>query len=379
MYTMPYARILLPCFLATLLAGCTRSLPQQNFAPLLLLDSGSSSAPTVISISPEDGTTGVSILGDFLTITFSEAMDPSTITMQSADGPCTGTIQITGDANFTNCPGGTVSTTDNINFTITPSITTPSAGDGTAVQVKVTTSAQSAGGVALAPEFQTSSGYFVFTPANFSGLLLWLQADKLNGFNDGDPLTAGWSDESGNGNNAFQGACPDVPVFRNVGGPNDQNYVSFDGGDCFQFNEFIGTSNITLFAVAQSNGAGTQAIFEDDDGGMAYLRYRSTAPGNPQVEIRDTGLQTLLGATDPASLLTSYSISRASRENTTTTAPNNSPARTAPTPARSGIPAGYRRSAPIRRKAISSSARSPKSSSTTTRCPPPTAPGSNAI
>jgi hypothetical protein len=62
-------------------------------------------APSVSSTSPIDGATSVRA-GSSLAITFSTAMDPATLTAQTAAGACSGTIQVSND-NFTSCVGFT--------------------------------------------------------------------------------------------------------------------------------------------------------------------------------------------------------------------------------------------------------------------------------
>ena len=62
------------------------------------------SPPTVSSTSPADGETDVNT--SQISVTFDQAVLPTSLTTQTADGPCTGTVQLSKD-NFTTCVGFT--------------------------------------------------------------------------------------------------------------------------------------------------------------------------------------------------------------------------------------------------------------------------------
>lgn len=70
-----------------------------------------------------------------------------------------------------------------------------------------------------------------FTPLSISGLVLWLDASYITGFNDGDSVTT-WSDLSGNGNDATQATASKRPVYK-VNIINGRPVVRFDGTDDF--------------------------------------------------------------------------------------------------------------------------------------------------
>ena len=53
-------------------------------------------APTVSSISPTDNQSGVSIT-DNISVTFSEAMDTSSVTTNTSNTSCSGSLQLSGD------------------------------------------------------------------------------------------------------------------------------------------------------------------------------------------------------------------------------------------------------------------------------------------
>ena len=99
-------------------------------------------APTVISFSPADTATGVAV-GTDISVTFSEAMDASTLTASSTD--CSsGSIQVSAD-NFSTCLETSAPSADSAKkiFTVTPS----SALSGeTSYKIRVTTGAADASG-----------------------------------------------------------------------------------------------------------------------------------------------------------------------------------------------------------------------------------------
>ena len=58
-------------------------------------------APTVTSVTPTDNQSAVSI-ADNVSVTFSEAMDNSTITTNTSNTTCSGSLQLSSD-NFSTC------------------------------------------------------------------------------------------------------------------------------------------------------------------------------------------------------------------------------------------------------------------------------------
>src|SRR6185312_4231774 len=59
--------------------------------------------PTVTATSPADATTEQSS-ATAIGVTFDMAMDPATLTGQSSEGACSGSLQVSGD-NFSTCIG----------------------------------------------------------------------------------------------------------------------------------------------------------------------------------------------------------------------------------------------------------------------------------
>ena len=119
-------------------------------------------APTVSSISTTaDNQSSVSIT-DNITVTFSEAMEPSYVTTNTSDTFCAGTLQLSSD-NFSSCvkmSSSPESSNSNRTFTLDPydNLTV-----GTTYKTRVTTGVKDTAGNAMSSQYETSSG---FTPAD---------------------------------------------------------------------------------------------------------------------------------------------------------------------------------------------------------------------
>ena len=77
------------------------------------------------SVAPETGSTNVTSMdqSDDISITFSEVLDPDTVTINTINTSCSGTIQVSVD-NFNTCVqmgSGDTTTSDNITFVFNPS------------------------------------------------------------------------------------------------------------------------------------------------------------------------------------------------------------------------------------------------------------------
>jgi hypothetical protein len=114
--------------------------------------------PTVVQVAPADLTSGIDP-GTTIEITFSDAMDPATLTAKSTldTGACSGTVQISAD-DFTTClpMGAPVMSLGNTVATFTPA---PALSYGSFYRVRVTTGAASAFGVALGSQFTQPNGF----------------------------------------------------------------------------------------------------------------------------------------------------------------------------------------------------------------------------
>ena len=118
-------------------------------------------APTVASTSPANNATNVAT-GSTISVTFSEAMNPSTVKAVTGGTSCSAgspTVLVSTNAGFTTCipmTSATPTTSDNLTFTMTPSTALSTA---TTYYIRVSTGVQDTVGNALASQFQTANGF----------------------------------------------------------------------------------------------------------------------------------------------------------------------------------------------------------------------------
>lgn len=119
--------------------------------------SGEPAGPTVDSTVPQDLDAGVAPDGA-LSVTFSEAMDPATITTDT-DGRCAGTIQLSLD-DFSTCVPMTAAPTteDGLTFVVQPAAALDSR---TLYRLRVLSAATSVSGLPLAEDFEHDNGFRV--------------------------------------------------------------------------------------------------------------------------------------------------------------------------------------------------------------------------
>ena len=153
-------------------------------------------APTVSSISPTDGQTGVSI-SENISVTFSEAMDTASVTTNTSDTSCSGSFQLSSDT-FSTCvqmSSSPSSSNSDKTFTIDPSSNLSYA---TSYKIRVTTGVKDSAGNVLGSQYETSTGFTTESAP------LWAQesyikasnseANDLFGYRvalDGDTLAVG--------------------------------------------------------------------------------------------------------------------------------------------------------------------------------------------
>jgi hypothetical protein len=111
-------------------------------------------APTVASTVPANNALNV-INNANMKVSFSEPMNPSTISVQSANGTCTGSIQISSNAGFTSCLGLTNLgfTATNTTFNFKPSSNLPNAST---ISARVLSSVKDVAGNSLASNYTWS-------------------------------------------------------------------------------------------------------------------------------------------------------------------------------------------------------------------------------
>lgn len=93
-----------------------------------------------------------------------------------------------------------------------------------------------------------------FSPSDLAGLKLWLDASRIAGLADGNPVTQ-WDDLSGNGNHVTQATAANQPTYRATI-ENGRAAVRFDGGDYLQAasQAAFDLATYTIIAVAKVSG-----------------------------------------------------------------------------------------------------------------------------
>ena len=115
-------------------------------------------APTVNSTVPADTATGISCT-DNITVTFIEDMDTTSVTTNTDNGSCYGTIQVSLN-NFVSCAqmtnGSPSSSSDNKTFEVKPASTLP---ERSTYKIKVTTGVTDPSGNPISDNFTTVTGF----------------------------------------------------------------------------------------------------------------------------------------------------------------------------------------------------------------------------
>ena len=117
-------------------------------------------APTVSSIYPADNQSVISIY-DNISVTFSETMDNTSVTTNTANTTCSGSFQLSAD-NFSSCVQMSSSPSDNNStktFTVDPS---DNLSHATTYLMRVTTGVKDTVGNTLSSQYETSSGFITW-------------------------------------------------------------------------------------------------------------------------------------------------------------------------------------------------------------------------
>ena len=112
---------------------------------------------TVSSISPTENQSGVSI-SDNILVTFSETMNTTTVTTNTSDTSCSGTLQVSSDS-FSTCvqmSSSPSSSNSDKTFTVDPSSNLSYA---TSYKLRVTTGVKDSAGNVLGSQYETSTGF----------------------------------------------------------------------------------------------------------------------------------------------------------------------------------------------------------------------------
>jgi len=117
--------------------------------------------PTITTISPSDNESEVSVESS-VSITFSETMDTSTVTTNTSDNSCSGSLMVSSD-NFSSCvkmSSSPVVSNSNKTFSVT---TSDNFSYSTTYKIRVTTGVKDTSENSMANTYETSSGFHTDT------------------------------------------------------------------------------------------------------------------------------------------------------------------------------------------------------------------------
>ena len=119
-------------------------------------------APTVCSVYPPDNQNGVSITEN-ISVTFSEAMNTTSVTTNISNTTCSGSFQLSYD-NFDSCiqmSSSPLSSNSYRTFTVDPSI---NLSHSTNYKIRVTTGVKDTAGNSLSSQYEISNGFTTASP-----------------------------------------------------------------------------------------------------------------------------------------------------------------------------------------------------------------------
>jgi hypothetical protein len=225
----------------------------------------------VSSVSPTDGETGTALDADVI-ITFSSEVDLTSVTSNTDDTICDGSIQVSND-NFSTCVQMITAptTSDNLSFTVTPINEFDSAES---YLIKVTTDVLNTGGSAMVSEYETSTGFTTETNAK-----LRIITNALLNAENGQSYVANLVSE----NSTEVGLTWEVTSGALPGG------LSLDGRQgTLSWSSFSITGNVDLSnspdlteisgVVASKNNPGAFWVMDDSGGGSDF--YAIDQAGN---------------------------------------------------------------------------------------------------
>ena len=148
--------------LLLLLNNCSDSSEYGTQSDYIKLGADDTTAPTVSAVSPTDNSTSVAV-NSTVALTFSEKISTSTISTNTSDTSCSGSLQLSSD-NFTSCvkmSAAPTASNDNQTFTATPA---DNLSTSTSYKLQATTTVKDPAGNALAAAYTTNG----FTTASTS-------------------------------------------------------------------------------------------------------------------------------------------------------------------------------------------------------------------
>jgi len=197
-------------------------------------------APTVSSVSTTADNQSLVSITDNITVTFSEAMDNTSVTTNTDNTTCYGTLRVTSD-NFSSCvqmSSSSPESSDNITFTLDPS---DNLTGGSTYITRVTTGVKDAAGNAMSSQYDNSTGF---------GTLL-LAPDNLSASGANNTITLTW--------NSVSGATSYTLYWDNVSGidSSDTAITSITNDNYTHSNMDNGSTYYYKVAAVNSSGTGT--------------------------------------------------------------------------------------------------------------------------
>jgi hypothetical protein len=127
--------------------------------------------PQVTATSPVDGASAV-VAGTSIAVTFSQAMNPATLTGQTVAGACSGSIQLSLDG-FASCvPYSAAAAAMAAGNTVATFVPQPGLLVNRTYQIRVTTAAQNPSGIALGSTYTQALGFTTTSPNLCDGSLV---------------------------------------------------------------------------------------------------------------------------------------------------------------------------------------------------------------
>ena len=165
LYTEKHQNTLKLIFILTissfLLLSCASDDYHSNDGESFVYWTHDTNPPTVSSTSPGEGDSSVSV-SDNISVTFSKAMNPTTLTTNTDNTSCYGTLQISSD-NFSTCAkmsSSPIASNKEMRgsktFSVSPS---PDLSNSTTYKIRVTTGVKDSSGYALDSVYQMSNGF----------------------------------------------------------------------------------------------------------------------------------------------------------------------------------------------------------------------------
>ena len=217
-------------------------------------------APTVTSVSTNANNQSSVAITDNISVTFSKAMDTTSVTTNTSNTSCSGTLRVSSD-NFSNCvqmASSPSSSNSDKTFTLDPS---DNLTGGTTYKTRVTTGVKDAAGNALSSQYDNSTG---FTTAS-SGTLMGgsIQGIELS-LSTAVTTLAGSS--SGSTDATGTSASFDNPMGITTDGTN--LYVADNGNDRIRIIVIDNGTVTTLAGSSQgsTDATGTSASFNNPHG-----------------------------------------------------------------------------------------------------------------